>query len=358
MTQQRKIIHIDMDAFFASVEQRDNPDLRGKPVVVGGSPDKRGVVAAASYEARKYGIRSAMSSFQAAKRCPHLIFVKGRFDVYRQVSRQIREVFYDYTDLVEPLSLDEAYLDVTENRKNSPSATWIAQEIRQRIVEATQLTASAGVSYNKFLAKMASDVNKPDGICVIEPHQAEAFLDQLPIGKFYGIGKVTAAKMKGLGIHTGADLKTWPEDRLVAEFGKAGRFYWRIVRGEDGRPVCPVRVRKSVGAECTFERDLDDIADMRRELAPLIDDVLAGMKHLGRYGRTLTLKVKYHDFQQITRSRTVAERIKDRNVMIALSHELLASTEAGERPVRLLGVSISNLEDTADTAEPRQLTLI
>jgi DNA polymerase IV len=347
----RKIIHIDMDAFFASVEQRDNEALRGKPVVVGGSPDRRGVVAAASYEARKYGVRSAMSSAMAIKRCPGLIFVKPRFDVYKSVSGQIRDIFYQYTDLVEPLSLDEAFLDVTENKMNIVKATRIALEIRQKIRESTSLTASAGVAPNKFLAKIASDINKPDGLAVITPDQAEAFIERLPIGKFFGIGKATEKKMTGLGIHSGADLKMWSEPDLVRHFGKSGLFYYQISRGIDERPVKPDRIRKSVGAENTFDSDVHDMGWMKNYLSELSVEVARRLKKAGAKGRTVTIKVKYHDFETVTRSVTLDHYTGDEVKIGSCATALIESTQAGIRPVRLLGITLSNLD--IDESEPK-----
>lgn len=341
---QRKIIHIDMDAFYASVEQRDNASLRGKPVAVGGSPDRRGVVAAASYEARKFGVRSAMSSAMAIRRCPGLIFVKPRFDVYKSVSGQIREIFSEYTDLVEPLSLDEAFLDVTENKKNIAKATRIALEIRQKITAGTSLTASAGVAPNKFLAKIASDLNKPDGLAVITPEEAEAFIGRLPIGKFFGIGKATEKKMTELGILNGADLKMWSEPDLVRQFGKAGLFYYRISRGIDERPVRPDRIRKSVGAENTFDSDVLDVIWMKKYLADLAAEVVRRMKKSEAKGRTVTVKVKYHDFETVTRSVTLDHFTDDAQEIGSCASALIESTEAGIRPVRLLGITLSNLD--------------
>jgi DNA polymerase IV len=339
----RKIIHIDMDAFFASIEQRDNPDLRGKPVAVGGS-EARGVVAAASYEARKFGVRSAMPSVTAKRLCPHLIFTRARFDVYKEVSNQIRAIFLDYTELVEPLSLDEAYLDVTINHKNMRSATLIAEEIRQRIFETTQLTASAGVSYNKFIAKMASDVNKPNGIKVIKPDEAEVFLLELPIERFYGIGKVTAKKMKSIGIHKGEDLIKLTKAELSKRFGKAGAWYFHIVRGEDDRIVNPNRIRKSIGAEETFSQDLDDIEDMKAALLPLAEDILRYATKSENFGKTLTLKLKTPDFQTFTRSKTFLRELKSIAEILPIAYELLNSgLEATEGKVRLLGLSFSHL---------------
>ena len=300
----RKIIHVDMDAFYASVEQRDNPELRNKPVAVGGSSD-RGVVAAASYEARTFGVQSAMPSVIAFRRCPDIIFVRPRFDVYAQVSRQIRAIFYEYTDLVEPLSLDEAYLDVTSNKKGMPSATLIAREIKKRIKDETGLTASAGISINKFLAKVASDQDKPDGLYLIQPESAQAFVDNLAINKFHGIGKVTAKKMHDLGIERGKDLKKWELSRLVQVFGKAGKNYYNICRGNDQREVEPNRPRKSVGAEDTFETDLTSLEEMKSELERIGEIVFNRVKKAEAFGRTLTLKLKYSDFKQITRSKNI-----------------------------------------------------
>src|SRR5690606_2708567 len=284
----RKIIHIDMDAFFASVEQRDNPELRGKPVAVGGT-SRRGVVAAASYEARAYGVRSAMPTVVARRRCPQLILVKSRFDVYRAVSHQIREIFYTYTDLVEPLSIDEAFLDVTHVKQGPPSATLIAREIKARILKETGLTASAGVSINKFLAKLASDVNKPDGLTVILPEEAEAFVAALPVDRFYGVGPVTAERMRAMGIETGADLRARSEEELRKHFGKAGSHFYRIARALDDRPVRPDRQRKSVGAERTFEEDLIKEADLLKRLEYISAEVARRLERSGTTGRTVTL---------------------------------------------------------------------
>ena len=344
---QRKIIHIDMDAFYASVEQRDFPELRGKPVAVGGS-GLRGVVASASYEARQYGVRSAMPSVRAARLCPDLIFVKSRFDVYREVSQQIRHIFLEYTDLVEPLSLDEAYLDVTEPKKGPPSATLIAEEIRRRIQAETELTASAGVSFNKFLAKVASDINKPNGLKVIQPEEAEAFLDELPIEKFHGIGRVTAEKMRRMGIYKGADLKKLTEIELATRFGKAGRHYYRIVRALDDREVNPNRIRKSIGAERTYSQDLVNLADMLEKLTYLSGLVHDYMTQKDNFGRTVTIKIKSADFKISTRSKTFAHEIRQREELIEIAHELLRNNQEELDRVRLLGVTVSNLaKDTA-----------
>lgn len=339
----RKIIHIDMDAFYASVEQRDFPEYRGKPVVVGGSPDGRGVVAAASYEVRKFGVHSAMPAAKAVRLCPQAIFVKPRFDVYREVSGQIREIFFEFTDLVEPLSLDEAYLDVTENHPGIPSATIIAQKIRKRIKQKTDLTASAGVAYNKFLAKVASDINKPDGIAVITPEKAEAFLESLDIRAFHGIGAATEEKMNRLGIANGNDLKAWEEIDLIEHFGKAGRHYYRIVRGIDNRPVKAHRIRKSIGKERTFSDDIDDLGWIANFLEELAEKIAASMQDKNASGKTVTLKVRYDDFETITRSTSYNYHINDAKAIADSAKLLLEQTEVGQRKVRLLGITLSNL---------------
>lgn len=331
-----------MDAFYASVEQRDRPELQGIPVAVGGS-SRRGVVASASYEARQFGVRSAMPSAMALQLCPQLIFVKSRFDVYREVSRQIRAIFHEYTDLVEPLSLDEAYLDVTEPKAGPHSATLIAREIRQKIFERTSLTASAGVSFNKFLAKIASDINKPNGMKVILPEEAEAFLESLPIEKFHGIGRVTARKMKQMGIFTGRELKQWDKIKLVERFGKAGLHYYHIVRAEDNRPVNPNRVRKSIGAERTFSEDLREIPDMKEKLKYITRVVFDYMDKAQNYGRTVTLKIKSSDFQITTRSRTFGGEIRRYKQLLEVVFGLLEENREQIEAVRLLGVSVSNL---------------
>ncbi|MGI9569065.1 MAG: DNA polymerase IV [Desulfobulbia bacterium] len=352
----RKIIHIDMDAFYASVEQRDNPSLKNKPVIVGGRPDSRGVVAACSYEARSYGIHSAMPCSRAYKRCPHAHFIKPRMSRYREISLQIHAIFKQYTDLVEPLSLDEAFLDITSNHKGQDSATIIARQICAQIFEETGLTASAGVSCNKFVAKVASDLNKPNGISVIRPHEIPSFLSSLPIGKFFGVGKVTEKKMISLGIRTGADLKAHSREQLVDYFGKQGLFYYNIVRGKDQRPVKPERVRKSIGAERTLKTDTDDIdeiLDILNEISSRISDSLAS-KQTGF--RTLTMKVRYSDFTTVTRSLTVRDTIVHNDAILKLIPRLLDATEAGYREVRLVGLSASNLV-ALDAPSPRQLEL-
>jgi len=345
-----------MDAFFASVEQRDNPELRGKPVAVGGSK-ARGVVAAASYEARKYGVFSAMASRIAVQKCPHLIFVKPRFEVYSAVSRQIREIFYHYTDLVEPLSLDEAYLDVTENKVGMPSASIIAKEIKARILEETQLTASAGVSFNKFLAKIASDMNKPNGFTLITPDMAEELVASLDISKFHGIGKVTAAKMQNQGIYTGADLRARPEQELVQRFGKVGRYYYQIARAQDFRSVQAHRVRKSIGAERTFEEDLSTEEDMLARLQYLTQEVAHDLNRLQTTAKTVTLKLKYFDFVQQTRSKTLNSYVQTADVLFTVARDLLRTPQLPHAPVRLLGISVSNLAQAHDLPLYYQLTL-
>ncbi len=340
----RKIIHLDMDAFYASVEQRDFPSLRGKPVAVGGSKE-RGVVAAASYEARKYGVHSAMSSIVAARKCPHLIFVPHRFEVYRKVSQQIRAIFYEYTDLVEPLSLDEAYLDVSENKKGMALATEIARDIKRRIKAETDLVASAGISYNKFLAKIASDFNKPDGFYLIHPQHAEAFIETLPIEKFFGIGKVTATKMRSYGIFKGVDLKRQELSDLLRWFGKSGSYYYNISRGRDDREVQPDRERKSISTEQTFDHDLGDIATISSQLHEITDELVDRMERNRIYGRTLTLKIKFSDFHQITRSRSLSRSIRNKATILQLVDDILADQDFHGQRVRLLGLGISNLEN-------------
>ena len=343
LTSTRKVIHIDMDAFFASVEQRDNPALRGKPIAVGGSK-LRGVVAAASYEARVFGVRSAMPSVTAKRLCPDLIFVKSNFEKYREVSDQIREIFYSYTDLVEPLSLDEAYLDVTEAKRGPASATLIAKAIREEIFAATQLTASAGVSFNKFLAKVASDINKPNGMKVIMPEEAAEFLEQLPVEDFHGIGKVTAARMHKMGYRTGGDLRRLSEMEMAQRFGKVGRHYYRIVRALDDRPVNPNRNRKSVGAERTYSEDVSSPAVMREKLDWLAEKVFDYLVKRDNFGRTVTLKMKSPEFVIHTRSRSFNGEIRRLQDLKEIAYQLLAENIEEVPVVRLLGISVSNLE--------------
>ncbi len=342
LARQRKIIHVDMDAFYASVEQRDNPELRGKPVAVGGARE-RGVVAAASYEARKFGVRSAMPSVTAKRNCPDLIFVKPRFDVYKAVSLQVRAILAEHTPLIEPVSLDEAYLDVTENPQGIASATEIAEAIRAKIKAETDLTASAGVSYNKFLAKLASDHRKPDGLFVITPSMGAEFVESLPVGKFHGIGPATTARMNAHGIHTGADLRKQSLDFLQRHFGKAGAFYYWISRGVDERPVRADRVRKSVGAETTFFSDLFALGEARDALKPIIEKVWHHCEATGTWGRTVTLKVKYADFHQITRSLTCDVPVGTQAALEQVSYALLEPVFPVQQGIRLLGVTLSSL---------------
>jgi len=353
-----KIIHIDMDAFYASVEQRDDPSLKGKPVVVGGSPQGRGVVAAASYEARKFGIRSAMPAAHALRLCPDVIFIRPRFDVYKQISLQIRGIFHEYTDLVEPLSLDEAYLDVTENKPGNPSATLIAREIKQKIREETGLTASAGVSCNKFLAKIASDLRKPDGIALITPEKAAGFIARLPIGKFHGIGKATEAKMHRLGIKNGADLRSWSRWDLNKHFGKVGAFYYNIARAIDNRPVRTERIPKSIGKEKTFEEDVDSVEWLAGFLATLSDKVADRMHRESAEARTVTLKLRYDNFESITRSFTPGYLLSEAAEIAELAARLLRETDAGQRKVRLIGVTVSGFQrEGEDPDRGQQMSL-
>ncbi|WAT17633.1 DNA polymerase IV [Aurantiacibacter sp. MUD11] len=348
----RKIIHVDMDAFFASVEQRDNPELRGKPVAVGGSSG-RGVVAAASYEARKFGVRSAMPSVTARRKCPDLIFCKSRFDVYREVSEQIRAIFRHYTPHVEPLSLDEAYLDVTEDRHGIGSATAIAQAIRKRIREETQLTASAGVSYNKFLAKLASDQNKPDGICVIRPGEGAAFVQSLPIRRFHGVGPKGAEKMARLGIETGADLAEKDRDWLNRHFGSFGDYLFRAARGIDLRPVRANRIRKSIGGERTFSEDISAEDELRDTLERIIDIVWDRIAEKQAKGRTVTLKLKYNDFQIATRAKSLPQPVADKREFAEVARSILDNELPLPMPIRLMGLTLSNLEGV-EREEPRR----
>lgn len=337
----RKIIHVDMDAFYASVEQMDNPELRGKPLAVGGS-EIRGVVSAASYEARKFGVRSAMSGVQAKKNCPELLFVRPRFERYTEISKQIRKIFYDYTDLVEPLSLDEAYLDVTQNKKGNPSATLIAQEIRKRIFEEVGLTASAGISINKFVAKVASDYNKPNGQKTVNPEEVLSFLENLDIKKFYGVGKVTAEKMYHHGIFTGLDLKAKSFEYLEEHFGKSGASYYNIVRGIHNSEVRPNRITKSVAAEHTFNENLTSEIFMLERLERIANELERRLKKYSISGKTITLKIKFSDFTTQTRSKTMPYFIADKGLLLETAKELLYQ-ERMKDSVRLLGISLSNL---------------
>ncbi len=332
-----------MDAFYASVEQRDNPEYRGKPLVVGGLPEGRGgVVATASYEARKFGIRSAMPSKQALQLCPHAIFVRPRFAAYKEASQHIREIFSRYTDLIEPLSLDEAYLDVTNDKQGVGSAIDIAKAIKQAIKDELQLTASAGVSVNKFVAKIASDMQKPDGLTFIGPSSIESFIENLPVEKFYGVGKVTAQKMKKMGLFTGADLKQLTLEQITQHFGKAGAFYYNIVRGIDEREVQPHRETKSMGAEDTFPYDLTTVAEMNAELEKIAKLVHERLLKYQLKGRTITLKIKYSDFRQITRSQSHPDCLDDMVVILETAKNLLLSTDTENSRIRLLGITVSN----------------
>jgi len=357
MSLTRKIIHIDMDAFFAAVEQRDFPEHRGKPLVVGGAPDSRGVVSTCSYEARLFGIHSAMPSAHAYRLCPDAVFVRPRFDAYREASNQIRTVFRGFTPQVETLSLDEAYLDVTGIQRCEGSATLIAKEIKAKILATTRLTASAGVSYNKFLAKIASDIKKPDGLTLISPAQGPSFAASLEVGRFHGIGKATEKKMHNMGIYTGADIKKYPLEMLQASFGKAGHYYYQIAQGIDDRPVLSERKRKSLGTETTFQEDLSDPAIMLKHLEKLLHQVSERLADNALTAHTLTIKVKYADFQQITRSITLTRPLDNKDETRVLLSQLLEKTEVGKRHVRLLGTTLSSLAPIATSPTPRQQEL-
>ena len=355
----RKIIHLDMDAFFASVEQRDNPALIGKPVVVGGSPKSRGVVCTCSYEARVFGIHSAMPCSKAYQLCPQAIFVPVRMDAYKEASLQIREIFQEYTELVEPLSLDEAFLDVTHNKMGILSASIIAQQIQQKIFERTGLTASAGVSFNKFIAKIASDYRKPNGITVIPPGKELDFLDPLPVRKFFGVGKVTEQKMIAAGIEYGADMRNQTKSKLIQLFGNSGDHYYNLCRGIDFRAVRNDRTRKSIGRESTLREDTDDVVYITDLLGRLSDEVVTTIKNTNKHGHTVTLKVKYSDFKTITRSKSYDEVINSRNQIMSAVDELLKKTEVGARAIRLIGVTIGNFdEDKDESSGPVQLTFL
>lgn len=344
----RKIIHIDMDAYYASIEQRENPELKGKPVIVGGFPNERAVVCSASYEARKFGIKSGMSTKSAYKLCQNAIFLQPKFDIYIATSKIIRNIFYEWTDLVEPVSLDEAYLDVTENKKGIIYAIDIAKEIKQKIFKITSLTASAGVSYNKFLAKIASDYKKPDGLTVITPENAQKFIDNLPIGKFYGIGKITEKKLLSIGIKKGSDLKKLSLSKLIDIFGKTGKYYYDIVRGIDESPVETNYERKSIGKEITLPDDTLNINTIHRIIEELSVDIEKWLKENHLKGKTITLKIKYHDFKLITRSITLKESFQQSFIMINYAKELLKKTFAGKKKIRLVGLSISNFDKLID----------
>lgn len=347
-----------MDAFYASVEQRDFPEYRGKPIVVGGSPEGRGgVVATASYEARKFGIRSAMPSKRALQLCPEVLFVRPRFAAYKEVSQQVRDIFRRYTDLIEPLSLDEAYLDVSEDKLQIGSAIAIARQIKQAIRDELHLTASAGVSINKFVAKIASDMQKPDGLTFIAPEQVESFMEKLPVEKFFGVGRVTAEKMKRMGLHTGADLKKLTEQNLVQLFGKTGHFYYKIVRGIDDREVQPHRETKSLGAEDTFAYDLTTVDEMNAELDKIALTVAGRLEKYQLKGRTVTLKIKYSDFRQITRNQSFLQPIGDLATIATAAKQLLLKTDPVDVKIRLLGITLSNFGDDAPAQPAQQLSL-
>lgn len=357
MVSQRKIIHVDMDAFFAAVEQRDRPELRGKPVIVGGNPDSRGVVATCSYEARKFGIHSAMAASTAYRLCPQAVFVRPRFEAYRAVSQQIRRIFADYTELIEPLSLDEAFLDVSASQQFAGSATLIAQQVLHTIHQQTGLTASAGVSYNKFLAKVASDCNKPHGLTVITPQQADAFIAELPIRRFFGVGKVTEKRMHALGIETGADLRNYNRLDLQRLFGKSGDYFYQVARGIDQRPVSPHRIRKSIGKETTFQEDIDNcdqMLEILNKLALRIEDIV---KNYETCARTVTLKIKFADFRQTTISHSPPQPICTADNIMEIITPLLLDSDAGSQKVRLLGITLSNLDLEKSVQPSRQLLL-
>lgn len=353
----RKIIHVDMDAFFAAVEQRDFPNYQHKPIIVGGKPNARGVVAACSYEARQYGIHSAMPSSQAYRLCPHAIFVKPRFDAYQEASTLIRQIFLSYTDLVEPLSLDEAYLDVSASTLNKGSATLIAKDIKREILQKTKLVASAGVSYNKFLAKIASDMDKPDGLYLITPQQGEAFVDKLSVGKIHGVGKATEKKMHALGIKLGRDLREQSLLFLQHHFGKTGLYYYNIARADDYRPVVSQRCRKSVGVETTFQVDIKERAQVLQHLKQLFGKALKKLDDQKMTAQTLTIKIKYHDFVQITRRATLSSTISSFLEPALIFDKLLNNTEVGRRKIRLLGVTLSSLQPLARQINYHQLDL-
>jgi DNA polymerase-4 len=350
----RKIVHIDMDAFYASVEQRDNPALKGKPIAVGGE-GPRGVTTTASYEARVFGVRSAMPGYKAKQLCPELIFVPPRFEVYKEVSLQIRSIFKEYTDLIEPLSFDEAFLDVSQNKKHIEHGMEVAKEIMGKVHEETELTCSAGVSYCKFLAKVASGFRKPNGLTVIHPKRAELFLEQLAVKDFFGVGKVTAAKMEKMGISTGADLKEFGKIELARHFGKMGAFYYDIVRGIDMRPVKPNRIRKSLAVERTLERDLSDIEDIKPILSHIIDKFFERLSKAGNFGRTITLKIKTSNFQTITRSHSKEYYLKGKKEIAAIAYHLLESNADTFESIRLIGLTASNLEKEKEGNPDNQL---
>ena len=354
--QTRKILHVDMDAYYASVEQRDDPSLKGKPIAVGGN-EKRGVITTASYAARKFGVGSAMPGYMAKQKCPELIFVKPRFEVYSEISHQIRDIFREYTDLIEPLSLDEAYLDITTNKKEISLATEVADMIQQQIFDSLNLTCSIGVSYCKFLAKIASDLKKPNGITVIKPHQAIKFIEQLPVKKFFGVGKVTAEKMNKLDIHTGLDLKSKDRHFLITHFGKSGKHYYDIVRGIDNRPVVSHRERKSLAVERTLEENLSAKADIVQTCEVIIDKLVARLDKHKSYGRTLTLKIKRADFSIINRSKSLKALYDNKDIIHAETIKLIDQNFDTFGEIRLIGLSISNFNNSEDEPDQSQMEI-
>lgn len=356
MKEERKIIHIDMDAFYASIEQRDNPKFKGRPLIVGGDPNRRGVVATCSYEARKYGIHSAMPSLTAYKLCPKAIFIKPRMDVYKKVSREVMNILHQYSELVEPLSFDEAFIDVTNTKKCKGSATLIALEIKERILKEVGLTASAGVSFNKFLAKMASDYNKPNGITVITKDKADEFIRNLPIGKFFGVGRVTRNKLNNIGVFKGEDLLKFSEEELIEIFSERGKILYEFARGVDNRTVNPYRIRKSIGKEITLREDLEDEEEMIEVLEGIAERVEDNLSLLNRKGKTVTLKVKFSDFKHITRSVTLEYFIKEKEEIMSSIKELMGLVDFKNKKVRLLGITISSLEENILVEESEQLS--
>ncbi|HFD0306837.1 TPA: DNA polymerase IV [Clostridium perfringens] len=356
MKENRKIIHIDMDAFYASIEQRDNPKYKGKPLIVGGDPNRRGVVATCSYEARKYGIHSAMPSLTAYKLCPKAIFIRPRMEVYKKVSRQVMNILNEYSNLVEPLSLDEAFVDVTKSKRCKGSATLIALEIKEKIFKEVGLTASAGVSFNKFLAKMASDFRKPDGITVITEENSKDFIRNLPIGKFFGVGRVTKNKLNNIGVFKGEDLLKFSEEELIDIFSDRGKILYEFSRGIDNRPVNPYRIRKSIGKEITLREDIEDIEEMIEILERIAERVSESLCLLNKKGKTVTLKVKFNDFKHITRSITLEHFLKEKKEIMECVKDLISIVDFKNKKVRLLGITISSLEENIITEEREQLS--
>lgn len=356
MKENRKIIHIDMDAFYASIEQRDNPKYKGKPLIVGGDPNRRGIVATCSYEARKYGIHSAMPSLTAYKLCPKAIFIRPRMEVYKKVSRQVMNILNEYSNLVEPLSLDEAFVDVSKSKRCKGSATLIALEIKERIFKEVGLTASAGVSFNKFLAKMASDFRKPDGITVITEENSKDFIRKLPIGKFFGVGRVTKNKLNNIGVFKGEDLLRFSEKELIGILGDRGKILYEFARGIDNRQVNPYRIRKSIGKEITLREDIEDIDEMIEILEKISEKVSESLYLLNKKGKTVTLKVKFNDFKHITRSITLEHFLKEKKEIMECVKDLISIVDFKNKKVRLLGITISSLEENIIIEEREQLS--